>query len=285
MVTRDFCKAGVYQVRLCRDGRWTTVLVDDLLPCDKRGRLIYSQAKRNQLWVPLIEKAVAKIHGCYEALVSGRAIEGLATLTGAPCESVPLQKSSLQSPDEELDTDLIWAQLLSSRNAGFLMGASCGGGNMTVDEEEYKNVGLRPRHAYSVLDVRDLSGIKLVRLRNPWGHFSWNGDWSDTSDIWTPELKESLMGKTLRPVPCALKLRISLLLVHGADDGVFWIAYEDVLKYFNCIDICKVRRDWNEVRVRGILPPLSNKQYQNCTLLTVCEPTEVEFTLFQEGQR
>ncbi|KAF5286769.1 hypothetical protein FQA39_LY04192 [Lamprigera yunnana] len=283
LITRQLCPQGVYQVRLCKDGHWITVLIDDFFPCDRKGHLFYSQAKRKQLWVPLIEKAVAKIHGCFEALVSGRAIEGLATLTGAPCESIPLQPSSIPAPaEDELDTDLIWAQLLSSRQALFLMGASCGGGNMKIDEPEYQSRGLRPRHAYSLLDVRNVGEHRLLQLRNPWGeftcckkkgkryyksgHYVWTGDWSDDSDKWTPELRNALMPQ-------------------AAQDGTFWISFSDVLKYFDCIDICKARSGWNEIRLAGTLPPLASQQHLSCILLTILEPTEVDFTLFQEGQR
>jgi calpain-15 len=55
-----------------------------------------------------------------------------------------------------------------------------------------------------------------------------------------------------------------------------------ISRYFDCIDICKVRAGWEEIRLLGTLQPLCSI---SCVLLTVLEPTEAEFTLFQEGQR
>ncbi|XP_048772314.2 calpain-15-like [Ostrea edulis] len=265
ILTKNYCPQGAYQVRLCKDGRWEIILIDDLLPCDNHKRLVFSQAKRRQLWVPLIEKAMAKLHGSYESLVAGKCIEGLSTLTGAPCDNIELQPGPQK---QEIDPNLIWAKLISCRESGFLMGASCGGGNMKTEDKVYEEKGLRPRHAYSILDVKDIDGNRLLRLRNPWGRFSWNGDWSDDSTKWaniSHTAKQDLM-------------------LFGHMSGVFWISLEDVLKYFDSVDICKVRPDWRETRMEGTFPANAREVFK-MVKLTVFYTTEVEVGVFQEGVR
>ena len=42
---------GAYQVRLCKDGKWTIILVDDLLPCNVYGQPVYSQVHAVLLFI------------------------------------------------------------------------------------------------------------------------------------------------------------------------------------------------------------------------------------------
>ena len=75
-------------------------------------------------------------------------------------------------------------------------------------------MGLVAAHAYTLIAVRlvmDDEGkeVRLVQLRNPWGKFEWNGDWSDDSSCWTEDLKQ-MVGWT------------------SEDDGTFWMCFEDL---------------------------------------------------------
>jgi calpain len=60
------------------------VLIDDRMPVNQsNGKLIFGKCKDpNELWVPLIEKAYAKLHGSYKALIKGYAHNALGDLSG-----------------------------------------------------------------------------------------------------------------------------------------------------------------------------------------------------------
>ena len=86
--------------------------------------------------------------------------------------------------------------------------------------------GIVPGHAYTLLSAAKVKGkdgdeVKLVKLRNPWGSGEWTGDWSDESDLWTPELKKKL-GLTT------------------ADDGIFWMEYSEFKEIFERWNVNKI---------------------------------------------
>lgn len=90
-------------------------------------------------------------------------------------------------------------------------------------ESEY---GVIQGHAYSVISVKILEinaeegeVVRLVQMRNPWGHGEWQGDWSDESPLWTDELKEQI----------GLEVK---------DDGIFYISIEDYLSHFKSTSFC-----------------------------------------------
>ena len=69
------------------NGVQTSVVVDDYLPVIKNtSRLAFGHSDRQGLWVSLIEKGWAKLHGSYAAISGG--IPNLVAnhLTGVPTE-------------------------------------------------------------------------------------------------------------------------------------------------------------------------------------------------------
>uniref|UniRef100_A0A8C5K1T9 Calpain 10 n=1 Tax=Jaculus jaculus TaxID=51337 RepID=A0A8C5K1T9_JACJA len=77
---------GVFTCRIWQFGHWEEVTIDDRLPC-LAGRLCFSRCQREDVfWLPLLEKAYAKVHGSYEHLWAGQVADALVDLTGSLAE-------------------------------------------------------------------------------------------------------------------------------------------------------------------------------------------------------
>ena len=285
----SFNPSGAYLIKLCKDGLWKYIIIDDFLPCAQNKRIAYAQPKRKQLWVPLIEKALAKCYGSYESIASGQIYDGLSILTGMPVEKIDLRPPSSRSrerratredatsalgmlgyEDEELDGDILWIRLLSFREARWLMGASCGIYDTDDAEDMHKAVGLQKFHAYSVLDVREIASFRLIKLRNPWGageKGKWLGDWSAASSCWTTELR-------------------TLLCPNGEEPGAFWMSFSDLRKYFGRIDVCKIRPTWiTSPRFKGTFSTSTHTPCKYFELSVQEGSVQVEVTLQQPSDR
>ena len=96
----------LYVCRFYKAEEWVTVIVDDRIPCHKVTRQpIFARCKEpNEIWVPILEKAYAKLHGTYEALAGGEMNYALKDLTGGAPYEIDLESpvSKAKATDRSL---------------------------------------------------------------------------------------------------------------------------------------------------------------------------------------
>lgn len=163
-VTKTVNEAGIYLVNFFLNGQETPIVVDEHLPVGANGKPCFATCRDNELWVSLLEKAWAKLHGSYARTEGGLPCFAASHLMGVPSESI--QHDSIENSEDFFDL----LQSADKRNFT-MMAASHGAGENRNDE------GVISGHAYSLISIHELTHqgkeIKLLKLRNPWGSGEW----------------------------------------------------------------------------------------------------------------
>ena len=208
---------GIYCLRMCHEGIWRAVAVDDYFPCLADGSgPAFSQSKpgENELWVLLLEKAWAKLYGNYERIEAGLTRDVLGDLTGAPTKIV------------WNDDPTLWDEMLNAFKKNYLLTA--GAADEEQMEKYFQGKGMVTGHAYSLIGCYEILNEKLVKLRNPWGCGEWQGPWGDSDPIWNALSDEE-------------KDEVGYV---NKDDGTFFISFEMFKSIYSDMQICMVNDDY-----------------------------------------
>ena len=140
-ITQTANSAGIYLVRFFLNGQERPVIIDDYLPVYSSGQPAFAKCRDGELWVSLLEKAWAKLHGSY-ARSSGHLPSRAAThIMGVPAENLR-HSENIQDPGK------FFERMKEADRRGYTLMAKTPGEGMIKNA-----LGLLSGHIYSVIST------------------------------------------------------------------------------------------------------------------------------------
>lgn len=152
-------------------------------------RVAFSCTKDNQIWLMLLLKAWAKVHGGYLNICGGMPLEPLMDLTGAPGAHYDTKKGSLLEHWETIKDAVKHNYILTCTTPDSAESKDPETGLVTCHAQSLDNTRYSIIGAYEIVDDKgtyrlatandDKSKItdRVLKLRNPWGENEFEGKW------------------------------------------------------------------------------------------------------------
>ena len=274
-ITNIYNENGLYKIKLCHNGQWKNIIIDDYFPCIPCSMPIVSNCQSNELWILILQKALAKLFGNYYNLSFINISDFFLTLTGCPSILINLkdnfeinEKNEIFERIKNYITVKKYIALAISKldeekinNDNEFIGQNKNNNNKLYDSKlTIQNYG------YSIIDIKDKYKPGIIILRK----------------IWYDEKKEKIIDNYTNQIISHFPT-----LINDLNDNIIILTYDKFLSEFSSLAVCFIN-NWNEIRLRGKFINIQNennniaisKYYYSINLE---KPTNLIISLFQEN--
>ena len=219
---------GIYQIKLCINGEWTTVVIDDYFPCIPLSSPLVTRSQSNELWILILEKALAKVFDCYYNLTCINISEFLLTLTGCPSFSYNIE--NVQNEEKKELFNKIKNYVLEKKYLVIAISKMPEIDNNNIDDQnDDDNTLTVPNFGYTIIDVKTKFKPNLIVLRK----------------VWYDEKKETNIENYLNNL-----YNDYPSIMNEVNDSTIALTFKEFLKEFSSLAVC-FTKNWEEVHLRG----------------------------------
>ncbi len=178
--TKTINPENCYELYIYKNGEYQIVILDDYFPVVKNtSSLRFSKPNKEEIWLPLLEKAYAKTHGGYGSLITCDTSSVIQCFTGFPVEKINI----FDLDDEDLKI------IVKNNLDNFIF--------LVPNSEKCKEIGIIDGKAYQLKEIFDLESNNneeeknniIFKIYNIFENNHYKGKWSAEGESFTNEIK------------------------------------------------------------------------------------------------